>query len=1039
MKFSLNAFLSMRVAMILIGVIAVVLAVATFIENDFGPEAAREVIYHATWFEALGILLGVLLVVNLVRRRLWRKGKKPVLVFHAAVLLIGLGYLITRYIGFEGVLHLREGETSGVIMSGETYLRIQVEQEGEQINRNRPVTFTPITFDRFRESIPLGEKDLIVRPLDFFPNGSMSVVPDPGGFPVLSLSVMGIPQPVVMTRGETRTISGVTVGFDTEVSGVSDILLIRIRGQELELFSHGEIKAAAMTSESQVSLPTSTWHPLESRIVYFAGDMAFSLKSFLTQGVFRKATEGEILERSLQEAEQPDILVVGVEYGDAYRVLPLYNPKDSFPETREWDLNGIRLRLAYGYKPVQLPFSLTLTDFTVGRYSGSRRPSGFSSDVVVRDPDRGVEKPFKIYMNHILQYRGFRFYQSSYDEDEKGSILSVSHDPGTWPTYAGYLLLIVALITGLFMPEGRFRSLGRKLSGKGAARILLLSLSIMGLMGPAGVKAQGRLQSAFVRMAGYPSEHCRRLGRILIQDREGRIKPLNSWAVEKLRQVSRTDRIPGIDPDRWVLLLLTEKNTAAGLPLVRITHPGLAGLLGFEPERRWASLRDFYYPSTGQYILGPPISRLRERPARFLSREDRCLMDLHQRGMVLSGAVRGGEFRIFPLQDDSTGRWIAADPEMGPESDYPEAQVLLNAYVSAVHQALSTGRWDAADQALEDIRAYQKDRGGSAVPSENRIRTEIAYNRARIFQRLIPVIFLSGLALLAVFVAGIFHSARYWIVTKRIFVIVLTAGLAVYTFGLILRWIVSGHAPWSNKYESMIYIGWATLLAGILFSGRSVLPVASAGLLSALILRVAHMPWMDPKITLLPPVLKSHWLVIHVSVITSSYGFLGVGAASAFFILILLIFANPANREKTALVQRLSRINERVLIVGLVLVTAGNLFGAVWANESWGRYWGWDPKETWTLIIILAYTVVLHLRLIPGLNYPFYLNTGALLAFSTVLMTYFGVNFYLSGLHSYAQGDPVPVPLFVYILAIVFFWIIVFALRNRNLKGDNTQ
>jgi len=249
---------------------------------------------------------------------------------------------------------------------------------------------------------------------------------------------------------------------------------------------------------------------------------------------------------------------------------------------------------------------------------------------------------------------------------------------------------------------------------------------------------------------------------------------------------------------------------------------------------------------------------------------------------------------------------------------------------------------------------------------------------------------------------------------------ILFAGFLLHTFGLALRWYIAGHSPMSNGYESMLFISWVTLLAGFLFSRRSPFAISATAVLASMTLMVAHLSFMDPEITNLVPVLKSYWLTLHVSVITGSYGFLGLGAILGLITMILLALNKKKNRVRiSSTIDDLTVINFKTLTLGLYLLTIGTFLGAVWANESWGRYWGWDPKETWSLITIVIYSLVIHSRMIPGMKDIFTFNLLSLFAFSSVLMTYFGVNYYLSGLHSYAGGDPVPVPVFVYVAVIV--------------------
>jgi cytochrome c-type biogenesis protein CcsB len=262
----------------------------------------------------------------------------------------------------------------------------------------------------------------------------------------------------------------------------------------------------------------------------------------------------------------------------------------------------------------------------------------------------------------------------------------------------------------------------------------------------------------------------------------------------------------------------------------------------------------------------------------------------------------------------------------------------------------------------------------------------------------------------------------------RILSWVLFAGFLFHTFGLGIRWYVAGHSPMSNGYESMIFISWVTLLAGFIFSRKSPFALSATAVLAGMTLMVAHLSFMDPEITNLVPVLKSYWLTLHVSVITGSYGFLGLGAILGIISMILLSLSDKKNIERISVtIDELAVINYKTLTLGLYLLTIGTFLGAVWANESWGRYWGWDPKETWSLITIIVYSFVIHSRMIPGMKDIYTFNLLSLFAFSSVLMTYFGVNYYLTGLHSYASGDPIPVPVFVYVAVIVLASLSMFA------------
>jgi len=293
---------------------------------------------------------------------------------------------------------------------------------------------------------------------------------------------------------------------------------------------------------------------------------------------------------------------------------------------------------------------------------------------------------------------------------------------------------------------------------------------------------------------------------------------------------------------------------------------------------------------------------------------------------------------------------------------------------------------------------------------------------------------LTGVLLLLVVIISLFNNNKWLNYLAQVFKWLIIFGFLIHLSGLVLRWYISGHAPWSNGYESMIYIAWATIFSGIIFSKKSTLTLAATSIISGLLLMVAHLNWLDPEITNLVPVLNSYWLMIHVAIITASYGFFSLGSILGLISLWLIIFTNSTNKHKLKnTLSELTIINEKSLEIGLFMLTIGTFLGGVWANESWGRYWGWDPKETWALVSVLVYAFVLHMRFIPALRDKLTFNIISMFAIWTIIMTYCGVNYYLSGLHSYAAGDPMPIPSFVYyLLSLMFMTAIISKLRYKK-------
>ena len=376
------------------------------------------------------------------------------------------------------------------------------------------------------------------------------------------------------------------------------------------------------------------------------------------------------------------------------------------------------------------------------------------------------------------------------------------------------------------------------------------------------------------------------------------------------------------------------------------------------------------------------------------------------------------------MENDPANQWITP-ADIIHNSEEQEISPFLHSffptYVANVQDAMESQNWIVADQQLEALHQYQQEKGGEVVISQRKVDMEILLNKMDVFSRLTKMYGLLGLVFLVMFFTTVFRPQTNMKWPSKIAIGILMFSFFLHTLGLGIRWYVSGRAPWSNGYESMIYIGFTTTLAGLIFARKSLGGLAATSVLASTILMVAGLSWLDPEITPLVPVLKSYWLTIHVSMEAGSYGFLMLGAIIGLLNLALMIFLTKTNEARIfRTIKEMSYISEMTLYGGLLMVSTGTYLGGVWANESWGRYWGWDAKETWALVTTLVYAFILHMRFIPGLRGVYAFNVASLFGFASVMMTYFGVNYYLSGLHSYAAGDPVPMPPSVYYTAAVF-------------------
>jgi len=436
----------------------------------------------------------------------------------------------------------------------------------------------------------------------------------------------------------------------------------------------------------------------------------------------------------------------------------------------------------------------------------------------------------------------------------------------------------------------------------------------------------------------------------------------------------------------------------------------------------------FYFENGNAYKLSDKVEVVYHKEQTMRDKYDKEVLNVDERINICYEIYSGVLPALLPVEGMPDAKWTSVSGNA----------TLLQPYLTALLEANKTGNWQLAESALIAIKQYQKTFGGVHMPSESRIGLETVYNDLQLFGKLAKIYAILGFVLLILHFIYIFTTSNrmvhlldkahylYWLL------------FAVYTAGLGLRWYISGHAPWSNGYETMIFVAWATALSGLLFSRRSPVTLAITSVLSGIILFVAGMSWMNPEITPLVPVLKSYWLIIHVAVITSSYGFLAMAALLGLLNLILITARGSIRTERLGnSITEVSYIIELAMNAGLMLLTAGCFIGAVWANESWGRYWGWDPKETWALVSIITYTAILHLRNVPAANNQFVLSSLAVLGFSTILMTFFGVNYYLSGMHSYAQGSPPAVPTAVYFVIATIIVLIILAYKAFKKEKKN--
>jgi cytochrome c-type biogenesis protein CcsB len=1020
-----SSFFNEKAALVYLLAFAIAIGIATFIENDFGTDAAQKMVYKAFWFEVLLVLFSGTLIRNTIHYRFVQRKRWSLLLFHMAMVIIIIGAGLTRYMGFEGMMGIRQDEQSDTFLSADTHLNFNFFKNGREYQVDEPVFFASLGDNDFEKEYQIGNDLVKIHLKEFIPNPQSELVEDANGSDLLKIvmAVEGGRKEYLLAFGETRMIGGQAFNF-TNTFKASQINVF-YSDDQLRISSDQLLTQMTMATQEMDSLIPAQGidYPLQMLSLYSRGSVSFVFADF-QKSAKEIVVAGDAKVTNTSRVALGMAVTINGEKEEGY----IIGQKGVLGRAEEFGNNAFAISIAYGAKVMKLPFSLKLAKFEMERYPGTNSPASFASDVKIIDDEYSYYSDYRIFMNHILDYRGYRFFQSSYDRDELGTYLSVNNDFwGTWISYLGYALLTLGMILTLVSRQTHFYELSQKIKKLRAARTLVLIGFLIGPLSLSSIQAQEALSPT---VPTINKEHSDLFSRLIVQDVQGRMKPVHTLSREVMRKVYGSENFGMLNADQVILSLFANNEDWYSIPLIKLDKEGrLAEYLGMMSGAKHAAYSDFF-KKDGSYSLSAEIQEANTKAAAERSVFDNALINADERVNIVNMLLSGYLLRLVPLLDDPNNRWVASQ---GGES--PVAEIFFRAYRSV----LRSNNIEEANALVQALSQFQQEQGEDVVPSENQQNAEIWLNNSKIFNRLAAVYSLLGLTFLVLLFMGVFQPN--WPLSKAqlILVIVLLAAFAMHTIGLGLRWYVSERAPWSNGYESMIYIAWTSTLAGILFSRKSPGAMAATNILAGVVLLIAMLSYLNPEITPLVPVLKSYWLTIHVSLVAGSYGFLMLGAIIGLINLLLMIFLKAANfKSLRAIIREMSYISEMTLIGGLFMLSVGTYLGGVWANESWGRYWGWDAKETWALVSILVYAFILHMRLVPKVAGLFAFNFATLFGLSSIIMTYFGVNYYLSGLHSYAAGDPVPIPGWVYyaVLALMIISALAFwRARKAGLKA----
>ncbi|RDU67699.1 cytochrome c-type biogenesis protein CcsB [Helicobacter didelphidarum] len=1041
-------------------VYAIAIGWATFIEKDFGTLVANDVIYHSWWFEFLNVWL-LINILGCMYKSAKINLKVNVQIFHIALVIIIIGAGITRYFGFEGRMVLADGETSSFIASNDSFLNVLVSNDvGDDGTQS----------------------DII--PLESFKKGYD-----------------------IMLSPYVRFSS-----FDLDTKEVFDKKL-RIKSINVINYSLASLFSEAAKEKKEVS-------------------------------------DQEIKEK---QKENHYVAKFEVEYDGITKEMFLSNRG----EIRSERFGNRYVTLSWGPKSILLPFSLKLEKFEVLTYPGSLLESSFASYVEVIDPEHTNYK-YKIFMNNVLDYRGYRFFQSEYnvERDENGemkrdetgmpiytgTILAVNNDPGKVPTYIGYTLMILGAIWLLFDNSSRFRKLSNCVKSQKIFSVLIpFTISFFAISVPHVGFAQDSIQLSseeslvkndmekhlvldsnnfflalneskkiessssqrkdeeniskqtdtedseevkkrleqFVaynksieqknqkleplindmskeaiqkRVDGLkkiPKKSLKIFAKLQIQGMEGRVKLFDTYSDEVMRKIVGKTHIYGLDHNQFLLGIMVMPKDMAKLRFIKVKDPEIRKLLGVL-DKEYVSFEDLFYSDKlddvydfatyhDQRLMGRFLSAYklyhfsniaRKKPEWERNEFDKEVLKLDEKMDMLLPYSIWDYMKIFPEVGDDNWK-IMGNPHLSKDLF---TKYFYLSFITESRMGINLHEWKDFDTAIDLLHRYQRNTAGKLLLDSTHVKSELLLNQLNIFPVVEYFYLCIGILLFFIALIAIIVNKKIpkWL-GKGLYSILLIAFLG-HTLGLILRWYIGGHAPWSNPYESMLYIAWASALSGIIILRKSYFAMCGASFLAGMALVVAHWGFMDPYIGNLQPVLHSYWLNIHVAVIVASYGFLGLSLMLGVTNLILFIFRKESRPQIDKSIVSLSAINEMSMIIGILMLIVGTFLGGVWANESWGRYWSWDSKETWSLVSVGVYACVLHVRLLRPLYLPYIFNVFAVLAFYSIIMTYFGVNYYLAtGLHSYARGDVGGINAKIYLALILTFLLIFISFFKRKL------
>ncbi|MFV0248736.1 MAG: cytochrome c biogenesis protein ResB [Tenacibaculum sp.] len=812
MKKILNTLYSTRLTAMLFILFAIAMGVATFIENEFGTQTAKALVYNAWWFELIMIFFVLNFFGNIFRYRLYKKQKWTVLLFHLAFLFILTGAGITRYISYEGLMVIDEGETTNTFLSDTNYLNVIIDNgkfQKETNNKlllsawgNNSVSFT----ENFWPQRDAKNYRVNFELVNYIPWSEKKFVVNNSGKEHLFLveSSGGSRHEHYIKSGTVQNIHNILVGFETPENTAS--INFFYQDKSLKMLSKNKGTWLRMADQKSGNITKDSIQHFQFLTLHQIGGLDFVVPNPPERGVLKTV-------RGKKDKNKFDTVVFDISVDKESKRISFYGGQFNIANQKDFSIGNLNFRAWYGAKQYRVPFGVKLNDFQLEKYPGSENASSYASEVTVI-PQEKNKKPFnfRIFMNHILNYKGYRLFQASYanaGQQIEQTHLSINYDSvGTAITYLGYFLLFFGLIASLFAKNTRFSYLKKSLTKirdkKAMLTVyLLLTGSFLAVSQHKNHKnsllTDAQLDSILQKTI-VSKQHAKLFSSLVIQDAGGRMKPAHTFASELVRKVSHTDNFRNLTPSQILVSITGSPMLWLNIPFIYLEkgNTQIRETLSLPKEAKYARFIDFYKADGSSKISHLVIEAQKKR---IQNKFEQDIIKIERRIWLFSQALSGSILRIYPVPNNSENKWVSK-PETSQAKfkgiDSVFVRQSLPLYFQFLNSAKKTGDYTQASKILNGIKKFQQKYGAQVMPSLKKIELEINYNEANIFVRLSKYYgYVSSIMIFLVFFQ-IFNNKLWLAYVINVFIAIVLILFFMHIVGLLARWYISGNAPWSN-------------------------------------------------------------------------------------------------------------------------------------------------------------------------------------------------------------------------------------------------